>query len=180
MVFCGVEVQPLIVHRDSATTALAPSCGPAAVIEPLTVSPKSSHRILLVEDDRAVRGCVGRVLVLAGYHVDLAEDGVEGWEAVQRNHYDLLITDNDMPRLTGLELVRRVRWVGMSLLVIMASGSLPREAMEEDPALQFAGKLQKPFAAGELLTEVSRVLALSTAPVEEDGPLVVVDRADLR
>lgn len=158
-------VQSEGVNRESATPILVPNFGgPASIDLFQKASPKATRRILLVEDDQVVRRCISRILVLAGYQVDQAEDGAEGWEAVHRNHYDLLITDNHMPRVSGLELIKRLRSVGMTLLIIMASGTLPREELENNPSLQLAAKLQKPFGASELLTVVDRVLGMPPVP----------------
>jgi two-component system sensor histidine kinase and response regulator WspE len=49
------------------------------------------------------------VLEARGYLVDVAVDGVDGWNALRTGRYDLVVTDVDMPRLDGIELVRRVR-----------------------------------------------------------------------
>ena len=66
-------------------------------------------RILVVDDDEAFRRLNTEVLNCSGYQVDAAEDGAVGWEAIQANRYDLLITDNSMPKLTGVELVKKLR-----------------------------------------------------------------------
>jgi YesN/AraC family two-component response regulator len=59
--------------------------------------------------------------------VDTAEDGEFGWEALQAKNYDLLITDNNMPKVSGLELVKKLRSARMALPVILASGAMPEE-----------------------------------------------------
>src|SRR6185436_18496899 len=58
--------------------------------------------ILYVEDDSAIRLCWSELLTCAGYSVTAVADGIEAWEALQSGRYDLLVTDNDMPRLTGM------------------------------------------------------------------------------
>jgi two-component system sensor histidine kinase and response regulator WspE len=66
-------------------------------------------RVLVVEDSFTVREVERKVLTGGGYDVDVAVDGVEGWNAVCHRRYDLVVTDIDMPRMNGLELLRRIR-----------------------------------------------------------------------
>ena len=61
-------------------------------------------RILYAEDDPVQRGLSVRILTLSGYAVTSVEDGLQAWAALHSDRYDLLITDNNMPRMTGLEL----------------------------------------------------------------------------
>jgi two-component system, chemotaxis family, sensor histidine kinase and response regulator WspE len=65
-----------------------------------------SPRILVVDDDISIRELSAAVLMPSGYQVDTAEDGAAGWEALHGNNYDLLITDHNMPRVSGVELVK--------------------------------------------------------------------------
>ncbi len=120
-------------------------------------------RILVVEDDISIRQLSSTVLRHSGYHVDAAEDGAAGWEALQASNYDLLITDNTMPRVSGVELVKMVRSARMTLPVVMASGNMPTEALNRDSSLQLAATLLKPFTMHELLGTVEK--ALCTAKV---------------
>ncbi len=66
-------------------------------------------RILVVEDSITVREVERQMLLRAGYLVDTAVDGVDGWNAVQKHSYDLIVSDVDMPRMNGIELVRKLR-----------------------------------------------------------------------
>jgi DNA-binding response OmpR family regulator len=136
-------------HKNpGAQTDVASARGPAC----------SSHRILVVEDDPTTLKVNAQVLAQSGYEVAAAQDGAAGWEALQAKNYDLLITDNDMPRLTGLELVKKVRGAQMTLPVILASGSLHTEELERHPWLQLAATLLKPLSPHQLVETVKQVL----------------------
>ena len=66
-------------------------------------------RVLVVDDSMTVREMERNLLLARGFEVDVAVDGIDGWNAVRSKHYDLLITDVDMPRMDGIELVTLVR-----------------------------------------------------------------------
>lgn len=66
-------------------------------------------RILVVDDSLTVRQAEKQMLENQGYSVDVAVDGVEGWSAVRLTPYDLVVSDVDMPRMNGIELIRRIR-----------------------------------------------------------------------
>ncbi len=80
-------------------------------------------RILVVDDSLTVRQAERQLLENHGYLVDVAVDGVEGWSAVRLNPYHLVVTDVDMPRMNGIELVRKIRTEGRlhSLPVVIVS-----------------------------------------------------------
>ena len=128
----------------------------------------SPPRILLVEDECIIRLCSTRALVGAGYHVDAVEEGQAGWEALQARRYDLLITDNRMPELSGSELILRLRSTPMTLPVILASGGIVPEHVTAGSPRQPVSALPKPFTSDQLLATVAVVLrAASHLP---DGP----------
>jgi CheY-like chemotaxis protein len=118
------------------------------------------HRILLVDDERHAREFTAGVLIRFGYNVDIAEDGAAAWKALHDINisYDLLITDNKMPRVTGLELIKKIRSEEMTLPVILASGTIPTEELKQYPWLQLDATLPKPFTITELLDAVKKVL----------------------
>jgi two-component system, chemotaxis family, sensor histidine kinase and response regulator WspE len=66
-------------------------------------------RVLVVDDSITVREAERQVLTHRGFDVDVAVDGYEGLHAARRTRYDLIITDIDMPRMNGVELVRNIR-----------------------------------------------------------------------
>jgi DNA-binding response OmpR family regulator len=119
---------------------------------------RPTHRILLVDDDRDVCSLNAEVLVRAGYDVDTAENGTFGWKALQTKRYDALITDNTMPGVTGLDLIKKLRSEDMTLSVILASGTVPAEELNRCPWLQVDALLPKPYTIAELLRTVNQVL----------------------
>ena len=131
-----------------------------------------SNRILLVDDDTDIRLLGADLLFHSGYQVDTAEDGESGWEALQAKSYDLLITDNKMPKVSGLELVKKLRSARMALPVILASGAMPEE-LNRLPWLQLAATLWKPFTPGELLGTVKKVLRATDSAREQVKPLPI-------
>jgi len=83
------------------------------------------------------------------------------WQALQANVYDLLITYNNMPNISGIELVKKVRSAHLALPIIMASGSIPTGELDRNPWLQPVATLAKPFTGDELLATVKRALGES-------------------
>lgn len=74
-----------------------------------TAEAGARQRVLVVDDSLTVRELQRKLLDARGYRVEIAVDGMEGWNAVRTGHFDLVITDIDMPRLDGIELVRLIR-----------------------------------------------------------------------
>jgi CheY-like chemotaxis protein len=120
--------------------------------------PKPTRRILVVDDELLIRRLNTGVLVNSGYQVDAAEDGEAAWNALQLNSYDLLITDNDMPKVSGFDLLKKLHGTRMTLPVIMATGTFPKDEFTQSPWLQPTATLLKPYTRAELLGTVQEVL----------------------
>jgi DNA-binding response OmpR family regulator len=116
------------------------------------------RRILVVDDEASIRQLLSEVLAGSGYHVDVAEDGAAAWEALQAKSYDLLITDHNMPKITGVELVRHMRSARMGLPVVMVTGELPEDDPDSPPPLQIAATVLKPFSLEALIATVKSAL----------------------
>ncbi|MBN9419123.1 hypothetical protein ABS71_21580 [bacterium SCN 62-11] len=71
--------------------------------------PQARKRVLVVDDSITVREVERNLLKSLGLEVDIAVDGVDGWNAVRQGGYDLVVSDVDMPRMDGIELVRLIR-----------------------------------------------------------------------
>lgn len=127
-------------------------------------------RILVVEDESCIRRLNSKVLVRAGYEVDAAEDGADAWDKLQLRSYDLMVTDNHMPKVTGLELLRRVHAARLAVPVIMATATLPREEFTRCPWLEPAVMLLKPYTFEALLAAVQEVLRATAGVRQRAAP----------
>jgi DNA-binding response OmpR family regulator len=134
------------------------TCGAKAATAPTPGATPRPRRILVVDDDTGIRQLGTEVLIQHGYQVDAAEDHTAGWKALQTHTYDLLITDLDMPRLSGFKLVKWLRDARMALPVIMASGIMTPQELNRNPWFQLSGALLKPFSPDQLLQTVQAVL----------------------
>jgi two-component system sensor histidine kinase and response regulator WspE len=74
-----------------------------------TTAPQKKKRILIVEDSLTVRELERKLLDNSGYEVEVAVNGMDGWNAVRTGNFDLVISDVDMPRMDGIELVKHIR-----------------------------------------------------------------------
>jgi len=125
---------------------------------PFQHPPNLRQRILVVEDDQLIRRLNTEVLTYSGYQVDSAVDGADAWKMLQLDNYDLMVTDNNMPNLTGVELLKKLHGARLALPVIMATGTLPQEELDWHPWLQIHATLLKPYTFDELLGTVKDIL----------------------
>jgi chemosensory pili system protein ChpA (sensor histidine kinase/response regulator) len=132
------------------------------------------ERVIVVADDSiSVRKFVGRMLEKAGYRVRLACDGLEAAEIIAETGCNLLITDLEMPRMNGYELMAHLRqdtstWQIPVLVVTSRAGAKHRDRAVKEGA---AGFLTKPVQEDQLLSVVENLIGTS-APQRE-----VVDQA---
>ena len=120
--------------------------------------PNPRQRILVVDDEPDIRRLSTEVLIHSGYHVDAAADGATAWEALQTKAFNLLITDHNIPKVSGVELLKKLRAARVALPVIMATGTLPTWELALLPQLQPAAVLLKPYTVEELLGTVTKVM----------------------
>jgi two-component system, OmpR family, response regulator MprA len=118
-------------------------------------------RVLVVDDDRAVREALRRVLTLAGYEVQVADGGAQAIELVVQSVPDAVVLDLGMPDVDGLEVCRRLRLLGNRVPILMLTA---REEVSDRVAGLDAGAddyLVKPFDVDELKARVRALLRRS-------------------
>lgn len=137
---------PLKAPREKAASALAQG------------QANPPPRILVVDDKPCICQLSSEALILCGYQADTAKDGAVAWDALQLNSYDLLVTDNNMPNVPGVELLKKLHAARIALPVIMATETLPNEEFTRYPWLQPAATLLAPYTIVQLLGMVKEVL----------------------
>jgi CheY-like chemotaxis protein/anti-sigma regulatory factor (Ser/Thr protein kinase) len=124
-------------------------------------------KILVVDDDRATRHILHKVLTEDGYQATVAKDGIEALEALRKRRYDLLLLDVWMPRMNGLELLARLRRRKTKpRVVVMTSDDAPQTLLEavRENAFQY---VHKPVDTPGLLQTLRAVLdAPEIPPIE--------------
>jgi DNA-binding NtrC family response regulator len=123
-------------------------------------------RVLVVDDDASLRYTLREILEAADLEVDDAEDGVAALEHLQAHPAQLVITDLRMPRLDGMELLRRLAGQGPRVVVITAHGS-ERQAVEAMKAGAY-DYFRKPFETEELLAVVRRATEAARLSLENE------------
>jgi len=115
-------------------------------------------RILVVEDDPITRDGVAEVLQEEGYKVAVAADGQEGIAQFSAFHPHLVITDLQMPRVTGLGVIAHVHKVAPATPIILFTAEVALDAKRRAQALGIAGFLNKPLEFTDLLDQIAKTL----------------------
>lgn len=115
------------------------------------------HRILLAEDDEAMRAYLERALQNAGYDVASVDRGTAAIPLLEEQHFDLLLSDIVMPEMDGIELAQRCNTISPQTKVMFITGfaAVTLKASREQPT---AKVLSKPFHLRDLVLEVQRAL----------------------
>ena len=113
-------------------------------------------RILLAEDDEAMRQYLARALETAGYDVVAVDRGTEALPYLEQEHFDLLLSDIVMPEMDGIELAQRCAEIcpGTKVMFITGFAAVTLKASREAPQ---AKVLSKPFHLRDLVLEVERI-----------------------
>ena len=115
-------------------------------------------RVLVVDDEPAIRDLLSKTLALAEYEVDLAPDGKTALERLRIVPYDLLITDLRMPGVDGLTVIREGRRLRPDLPVIIITGYSSEASAIEAVNLGVSGYLTKPFRVPRVLAAAAKAL----------------------
>ena len=151
----GTTVEIWLPEAEAATAA------PADISSAEAAAEAPHQRILVIDDDEAVRRFMVESLQSLGYSVDEAADGEAGLRVLAGAAPDLIIVDYAMPGMTGVDLVLRARAVAPDVPIILATGYADMEAV--DRVMPTESVLRKPFRLAELGVAVRKALVPSTA-----------------
>ena len=166
----AIERRPLMTSANAArifapgAEAVARGSIPAAAIEAVP----DEKVVVLVDDSISVRKFVGRMLEKAGFRVKLASDGLEALEIVTQVRCDLVVTDLEMPRTNGYELLAHLRQDpetrGLPVMVVTSrAGAKHRDRAMKEGAAAF---MTKPVQEDQFITAVTRLIGPGTDTVE--------------
>ncbi|WP_230771309.1 cell cycle two-component system response regulator CpdR [Sphingomonas sp. Leaf4] len=113
-------------------------------------------KILLAEDDQVMREYLARALERAGYHVSAVDRGTAAVPLLEREPFDLLLTDIVMPEMDGIELAQRAGEIAPDLRVMFITG-FAAVTLKAGKTVPQARILSKPFHLRELVAEVDRM-----------------------
>ena len=120
----------------------------------------SGKKVLVVDDEIHIVHVVAIKLRNNGYEVISAENGAEGFERAREEKPDIIVTDFQMPVMTGLELVEKIRQneetKDIPVILLTARSFAISEEQEQD--LQISGCISKPFSPRELLENIEDIL----------------------
>ena len=146
------------LHRESILkVSIRLDRAPGATSLQRVEVPDPKARILVVDDEPIVLDSFRRILVLEGYDVDTVEHGSEALFLVERNDYDFVFTDLNMPGMDGLELLRAVKHLRPDIDVAVVTGYATLETAVETMAQGASDCLRKPFSAEEVLVLLDRL-----------------------
>jgi len=132
------------------------------------LSGKEMHRILVVDDDRSMREFLEILLTKEGYEVSLAQSGEEGCQALEKEQFDLVITDIRMKDIDGIDVLRRTKQVSPETMVVMISAFATAETAVEAMREGAYDYVPKPFKVREFKKIVKDTLkSKRTVPVKE-------------
>ncbi len=119
------------------------------------------EHILVAEDSSTMLHQLQNSLTIQGFQVDTSTDGLSAWEKLNRKHYDLVITDYDMPYIDGLELCSRIRQSNKfeNLPIIIETSKNSRVEQVKIRSMGIQAFITKPFSPDRMIAEVERVLA---------------------
>jgi len=152
---------PMVVSEEAMT----------AIVDTLPPLAKAHERIMVVDDEEAIRDLLNQFLSQAGYGVEVFADGVQAWQAFRSrpDGWDLILTDQTMPKMTGDQLVAKVLALRPELPIIICSGYSQILSGHQAKKVGAAAFLQKPLNRNALLIQIARTLA-ARAEEENDKP----------
>jgi two-component system response regulator FlrC len=126
-------------------------------------------KILLVDDDSKDRSIMSEIFIKSGHNVSTSGDGLSAFEKIVKDHYDLVITELNLPQMNGLDLLKRVKEVNESLPVILiSSAGIVKEAVEAMKLGAF-DFVSKPLTVEMIETIISQIFNNRTV-TEKDKP----------
>ena len=117
-------------------------------------NPLRVMKVLIIDDERAIRNSLGEILTDEGYEVDTAEDGASGLQQVEKEKYDVIFCDIKMPGMDGVEVLGKLTEMGLDSAVVMISGHADIETAVECIKMGAFDFVQKPLDLNRILITI--------------------------
>ena len=125
------------------------------------------YRVLLVEDDLALARIIKRILESKGFIVEIQEDGEEALNSIKKNPFDLYLIDINIPKRSGLELVKDIRALYDEGVIIMITANLDEFYFQKAYEYGCDDYIKKPFHATELEVRINKHLKKDSIKFDE-------------
>jgi two-component system, chemotaxis family, chemotaxis protein CheY len=122
----------------------------------------AQKRVLVVDDTTSIRQAITALLKVSGYEAAEASTGDLALQLMQNSKFDLLLTDWNMPGMSGAELVKAIRATDRVIPIVMVTAEADRQKIMELQAIGVNGYLLKPFKQQALLTVLAKIFAEKT------------------
>ena len=122
---------------------------------------ESTKLIMVVDDNPAVASVIRFNLERLGYEVYVARDGEEAWRQLERRQYDAVITDQQMPRMSGAELCQKLRaspTYGSVPIILLTAKAMEFDVQQLESECKLAAVFVKPFSPGEMVRTLENLL----------------------
>lgn len=119
-----------------------------------------SSKVLIVDDDKALADSFSVILQSEGYETETAYDGANGIQLAKKFEPDLVLSDMNMPIISGREFQRRIKELNLPTKFIMITGEMERELMKQSMKNGASEFILKPIDPNDLIVKVARILAL--------------------
>jgi len=136
-------------------------------------------RILIVEDEEAIRTGLMDVLVFHGYEVDYAADGNDGLRKALSGGFDLILLDVMLPGVDGFEICNRIRVKDRDQPIIMLTAKTDDEDIIQGLSLGADDYVAKPFSVTQLVLRIQAVIRRSRVAVEMDNHIRLGDETEV-
>lgn len=113
-----------------------------------------AKKILVVDDESGIRFLLSEVLLNKGFEVSLASDGQESLDKLEQDHFDLVVTDINMPRLDGVAMLKRMKKTGRDEKIIIMTGNPADQRLLDKELPHVESRLFKPFGIESFLNVV--------------------------
>lgn len=113
-----------------------------------------AKKVLVVDDEKGIRFLLSEVLLAQGFEVSLARDGQESLDKLEKDRFDLVVTDINMPRLDGVAMLKSMKKIGRREKVIIMTGDPSDQRLSDTEIPNVVTRLLKPFAIENFLSVV--------------------------